>query len=40
VPNNHIRRDLQIKWLPSKKKSAAQATNITLVSSHIQMTKY
>jgi hypothetical protein len=28
------------KWLPSKKKSSAQATNITLVSPHIQMTKY
>jgi hypothetical protein len=30
VPNNHIRRDLQ---MPS-------ATNIALVSPHIQMTKY
>jgi hypothetical protein len=38
VPNNHIRRDLQ---MPSfKKKSAATATNIALVSPHIQMTKY
>jgi hypothetical protein len=38
VPNNHIRRDLQMTSV--KKKSAAQATNITLVSPHIQMTKF
>jgi hypothetical protein len=40
IKDNRVRQFGQTsKWLPSKKKSAAQATNIALVSPHIQMTK-
>jgi hypothetical protein len=38
VPNNHIRRDLQ---MPSDKEEICRYSNhIALVSPHIQMTKY